>query len=57
MGFPTQIFATRSSVAVVRGVSANNPELLGLFDHANNLIDRHGRLSGEKPVIAQLSQL
>jgi predicted amino acid racemase len=47
-GFRTQIFVTRAQVAVVSGISENNPKLVGLFDHANNLIDRYGHLLGEK---------
>lgn len=47
-GFRTQVFVTRSQVAVVAGLRENNPQLVGLFDHANNLIDRHGHLQGEQ---------
>jgi predicted amino acid racemase len=50
-GFRTQIFVTRSQVAVVSGINENNPKLIGLFDHANNLIDRFGHLMGEEATI------
>lgn len=47
-GFRTQMFVTRGQVAVVSGLSENNPRLVGLFDHANNLIDRFGHTMGEE---------
>jgi predicted amino acid racemase len=50
-GFRTQMFVTRAQVAVVAGTSTNNPELVGIFDQANNLIDRHGHLLGEASTI------
>jgi predicted amino acid racemase len=46
--FRAQMFVTRSQVAVVSGIKENNPKLLGIFDHANNLIDRHSHLLGEE---------
>jgi predicted amino acid racemase len=45
--FRAQMFVTRSQIAVVSGVRDNNPKMIGLFDRANNLIDRHGHLLGE----------
>ncbi len=45
--FRTQMFVTRAQVAVVSGIKENNPKLVGIFDHANNLIDKHGHLLGE----------
>jgi predicted amino acid racemase len=45
-----QIFTTRGWHAVVEGVKENRPRLLGIFDQGDNLIDRHGRLLGEKAV-------
>jgi predicted amino acid racemase len=45
--FRAQMFVTRSQVAVVSGVKENNPKLIGIFDHANNLIDKHSHLLGE----------
>ena len=50
-GFRAQMFVTRSHVAVVSGVKENDPKLIGIFDHANNLIDRHGHLLGEERTI------
>lgn len=50
-GYRTQMFVNRAQVAVVSGLRDNNPRLLGLFDHANNLIDRHGHLLGEQKTI------
>jgi predicted amino acid racemase len=41
-GFRPQVFTTRAHVAVVDGLSTE-PRLLGLFDRANNLIDRDGQ--------------
>ena len=40
LGFRPQIFVTRSHVAIVRGIHAGKPELLGLFDSRGNLLDR-----------------
>jgi predicted amino acid racemase len=50
-GFRAQMFVTRSQVAVVSGIKENNPKLIGIFDHANNLIDRHSHLLGEDRTI------
>ena len=50
-GYRAQMFVTRSQLAVVSGLKDNNPKLLGIFDHANNLIDRHGHLLGEQKTI------
>ena len=49
--FRAQMFVTRAQVAVVSGIKENNPKLLGIFDHANNLIDRHSHLLGEEKTI------
>lgn len=38
-GFRTQMQMTRSQVAVVAGIGRNQPELVGLFDHAGTMID------------------
>jgi predicted amino acid racemase len=46
--FRTQMFVTRAQVAVVAGLSENATKLVGLFDQAQNLIDRHGHLQGER---------
>ncbi len=46
-GYRTQMFVTRAHVAVVTGLNDNNPKLVGLFDPAHNLIDRHGYVQGE----------
>ena len=32
MSYRTQIFVTRSSVAVVKGIKEGNPKLLGIYD-------------------------
>ncbi len=50
-GFRAQMFVTRSQIAVVSGIRENNPKLVGLFDHANNLIDRRGHLLGEEKTL------
>jgi|SRR5579872_2664125 len=50
-GFRAQMFVTRSQIAVVSGISENKPKLVGLFDHANNLIDRHSHLLGEEKTL------
>ena len=39
-GFRTQMQMTRSQVAVLQGVQAGKPRLVGLFDHAGTMIDR-----------------
>lgn len=52
-----QIFVTRAWHAVVEGVEDNNPRLLGIFDQGNNLVDRHGRLLGEKAVRSLLEKI
>jgi predicted amino acid racemase len=49
--FRAQMFVTRAQVAVVSGIKENNPELVGIFDHANNLIDKHSHLLGEARTI------
>ncbi len=49
--FRTQMFVTRAQVAVVSGIKDNNPQLLGIFDHANNLIDKHSHVLGEAQTI------
>lgn len=36
MCFRTQVFVTRSDVALVRGISTHTPQLLGLFDSLGN---------------------
>ena len=41
------MFVTRAQLAVVTEIQENNPKLVAVFDHANNLIDRHGHLLGE----------
>lgn len=41
MAFRTQIFVTRSDVALVAGLSSNAPTLLGLFDSQGNEV-KHG---------------
>ncbi|WP_064607860.1 YhfX family PLP-dependent enzyme [Photobacterium sp. J15] len=41
MAFRTQIFVTRSDVALVEGLSGNSPRLLGLFDAQGNEVT-HG---------------
>jgi predicted amino acid racemase len=56
-GFRPQFFLTRAMVAVVSGLRDNNPRLLGIFDHANNLVDKHGHLLGERPVIDMLQSV
>lgn len=38
-GFRTQMHMTRGYVAIASGVQAGKPELLGLFDHAGNMLD------------------
>jgi len=38
-GFRAQVFVTRAYVAIVKGVQGDNPELLGVFDRSNNLLD------------------
>jgi predicted amino acid racemase len=47
-GYRAQMFTTRAHIAVVAGLKENNPELVGLFDSAHNLIDRNGYTLGEK---------
>ena len=32
MAFRSQIFVTRSNVAVVKGISTNKPEVVGLYN-------------------------
>lgn len=49
--FRAQMFVTRAQVAVVSGVKENNPKLIGIFDHASNLIDKHSHLLGEDRTI------
>lgn len=49
-GFRPQMFLTRAMVAVVSGISENKPRLLGIFDHACNPVDKHGRLKSIKAV-------
>jgi predicted amino acid racemase len=50
-GFRTQMFTTRAQVAVIAGIERNDPKLVGIFDQANNLIDRHGHLLGERQTL------
>lgn len=50
-GYRAQMFTTRAQLAVVSGLKQNEPQLVGLFDHANNLIDRHGHLLGEEKTL------
>lgn len=42
--FRSQVFVSRSYVAVVTGVERGRPELLGLFDHLGNPLDRKRRM-------------
>jgi predicted amino acid racemase len=49
-GWRPQMFLTRAMVAVVGGIKDHNPKLLGIFDHAGNPVDRHGRLRSVKAV-------
>ncbi len=53
-GFRAQMFVTRAQVAVVSGIRENDPKLVGIFDQANNLIDRYGHLLGEEKTIELL---
>jgi predicted amino acid racemase len=39
MAFRTQIFVTRSEVAVVKGIQTGEPEILGIYDSQGRLID------------------
>lgn len=41
MCFRTQIFTTRSTVAVVGGIQSNSPKLLGLFDPLGKRIEKN----------------
>jgi len=50
-GYRAQMFTTRAHVAVVAGLKEDNPELVGLFDSAHNLIDRNGYTLGEKKTV------
>jgi len=52
-----QVFTTRAWHAVVNGIEDNNPVLLGIFDQANNLVDKNGHLLGEKAVVELLSKI
>ncbi|WP_419640161.1 hypothetical protein [Vibrio anguillarum] len=36
MAYRTQVFVTRSDVALVQGVSTPNPKLIGLYDALGN---------------------
>ena len=38
MAFRTQIFATRSEVAVVKNISTNQPKIIGIFDSQGNYL-------------------
>lgn len=38
-GFRAAIFVTRAFVAVAKGIQSNKPELLGIFNRANDLLD------------------
>jgi predicted amino acid racemase len=52
-----QVWVTRSWVAVVQGIQENNSKLLGIFDQGNNLVDKHGHLLGEKPVLELMKKV
>jgi predicted amino acid racemase len=43
---PPQVFVSRAWHVVVSGLEDNNPQLVGIFDQGNNLIDKHGHLLG-----------
>ncbi len=38
MSFRSQIFVTRSKVAIVKGISKGNPEIVGIYDSQGNLV-------------------
>ncbi|WP_435873794.1 hypothetical protein [Polycladomyces subterraneus] len=40
MAFRTQVFVTRSDVAVVKGLSSGKPELVGIYDSLGKEISR-----------------
>lgn len=42
MAFRTQIFVTRSLVAVVQGLASHSPVLVGLWDSQGHQVDDHG---------------
>ena len=41
MCFRTQIFTTRSHVAIVSGIESGNPRLLGLYDSLGSRIEKN----------------
>lgn len=43
MAFRTQIFVTRSQVAIVKGISKGKPEIIGLFDSQGREINKEER--------------
>ena len=45
MAFRTQIFTTRSRVALVEGLSASRPKLLGIWDSSGNVVTRGNEVS------------
>jgi predicted amino acid racemase len=42
MAFRTQIFVTRSDVAVVKGIQSGQPKILGIYDSQGRLLKRGG---------------
>ena len=40
MAFRTQIFVTRSNVALVKGIKSENPEIVGIYDSQGALVNR-----------------
>lgn len=40
MSFRTQIFTTRSEIAVVKGINSSEPQIVGIYDSQGNLVKR-----------------
>jgi predicted amino acid racemase len=54
--FRSQIFVSRSRVAVVGGLSDGRPELLGVFDPRGNLLDDNGLPLGAGEAVARVRE-
>src|SRR5207244_1063124 len=57
MSFRMQAWATRSKVAVVKGVGRRNPKILGVFDRCGNLLGKYEKPMSREDIDALVKML
>jgi hypothetical protein len=56
-GYRSQVFITRAMVTIIAGVQSGKPEVVGIFDHAANMVDDQYDVIAAKQVIAKIESV